>query len=341
MSQTISLHSAAQLFSLGRPPGSRDGAPLPLTSGLAWYRTGIVNVAFIGEPDAGDRGWVLVDTGIPGFADAIAHAAELRFGDGARPAAILLTHGHFDHVGSAKALAERWDVPIYVHRLELPYVTGGGPYPPPDGTVGGGALARMAMFYPRGPVDLGSRVMVLPDDGSVPFAPEWTWINTAGHSPGHVSFFRKRDRALIAGDAFVTTKQEAVAAVWTQRVELRGPPMHFTPDWDRARDSVRRLADREPETAITGHGQPMTGDTLREALHELADSFDTLARPDHGRYRERPAITDARGVVALPPAVFDPLPYALAAAVGVFAGIWMLRRSPGELARRSRHAVRG
>ena len=56
-------------------------------------------------------------------------------GAGAPPEAIVLTHGHFDHAGSALQLAEYWDVPIYAHRLEMPYLTGKADYPPPDPTI--------------------------------------------------------------------------------------------------------------------------------------------------------------------------------------------------------------
>src|SRR5688572_9417313 len=134
-------------------------------------------------------------------------AAESLFGPDAAPSAIVLTHGHFDHVGSLRELVRRWQVPIYAHELELPYLTGRSAYPPPDPTVGGGAMARLSPLYPRGPFDFGDRVRTLPADGAVPGAPGWTWIETPGHSPGHVSLFHVHDRLLVAGDAFVTTKQ--------------------------------------------------------------------------------------------------------------------------------------
>jgi glyoxylase-like metal-dependent hydrolase (beta-lactamase superfamily II) len=97
--------------------------PPELTDDVAYLRTAIVNVVFFGLPNA--REWVLIDTGIPGSALAIVAAAERRFGRGARPVAIVLTHGHFDHVGVVETLARRWDVPVYAHELELPYLTGG------------------------------------------------------------------------------------------------------------------------------------------------------------------------------------------------------------------------
>jgi glyoxylase-like metal-dependent hydrolase (beta-lactamase superfamily II) len=306
-----------------RPPGSDHGAPIPLAPDVAWLRTAIVNVAFLGLPEAGDRGWVLVDAGMPGSAELIARAAAKRFGEGARPAGIVLTHGHFDHVGALRTLAERWDAPVWAHRLELPYLTGKSAYPPPDPTVGGGGMARLSLLFPKGPIHLGTRVHALPDDGVVPGAPDWRWHHTPGHAPGHVALFRERDRALVAGDAFVTTKQESVEAVYSQRSEVHGPPMYFTPDWDAARESVRLLADLEPEFAITGHGRPMRGEQFRLALRALADDFDEVARPREGRYRDVPAVADERGVVSVPPPVADPTPLALAGAaavIGLLAG---------------------
>lgn len=310
----------------GRPPGDDHGAPIQAAEDFAWLRCGIVNVAFLGHPDAGDRGWVLVDAGLPGFAGAIVRAAEARFG-GSRPAAIVMTHGHFDHVGALRELADRWDAPIYAHRLELPYLTGHSAYPPPDPTVGGGALAFTSPLFPPGPFDFGDRVRELPDgggaSGAVPGAAEWEWRHTPGHAPGHVSLWRARDRALVAGDAFVTTKQESLVAVYEQRLELHGPPMYYTPDWDAARASVEALAALRPEVAVTGHGLPMRGAELADGLERLARDFDRVARPARGRYVREPARADESGVRSLPPAVPDAAPVALvggAVAVGVLLG---------------------
>jgi glyoxylase-like metal-dependent hydrolase (beta-lactamase superfamily II) len=87
---------------------------------------------------------------------------------------------------------------------------------------------------------------------------------------------------MIAGDAFITTKQESAYAVSVQEAELHGPPMYFTPDWDSARESVQRLAGLDPEIVVTGHGRPLGGEAMRQALHALANRFDEVARPKHG-----------------------------------------------------------
>lgn len=292
--------------------GPRGGRPLEVTPDVQGILLSIVNVYLVGPPGAPDRGWALVDTGFPTSHDEIVAMAERRFGPGSRPAAILLTHGHFDHVGCVKRLAERWDAPVYAHTLELPYLTGRSSYPPPDPTVGGGTMATLASrTFPKKPIDLGARVQALPADGTVPGMPGWRWVHTPGHTPGHVSFFRDSDRTLIVGDAFVTVRQESTSSVLRQKQEVWRPPAYFTPDWVSAKSSVQELARLEPAVAATGHGIPMRGEALRSGLETLARDFDRFI-PAQGRYVRQPARSDERGTVSIPPPVRDPLPIVLA-----------------------------
>ena len=288
MDRQVPVERSAELSGVERD-GTREIAP-----DLAYQRRLIVNVVYYGGAgETGEGCWVLIDAGIPGSADAIAEAAASRFGNGARPTAIVMTHGHFDHVGALKELAELWDVPIYAHRLELPYLDGSSAYPPPDPSVGGGLMSAMSRFYPRGPIDVRRWLRTLPEDGAVPGMPGWRWLHTPGHTPGHISLWRASDRTLVVGDAFITTGQESAYAVATQRPELHGPPMYYTPNWPEARASVERLAALEPELVITGHGPAMHGAELRKALHALAHDFDRVAVPEQGRYVNRAARSDA------------------------------------------------
>ncbi len=272
---------------------------IELRPDLAYRRLTLVNVAFLGPAGAPDRGWVLVDAGLPDSETEIQAAAVHRFGV-SRPAAIVLTHGHFDHVGAALALAERWDAPVYAHRLEHPYLDGSASYPPPDPTVGGGLMSRVSPLYPRGPVSLGSRLQALAADNTLPHLDGWRWIHTPGHSVGHVSLWRESDRTLLAADAVITTAQESAYAVLAARTELHGPPMYYTQDWAAAHHSAMTLAALEPDLLLSGHGLAVSGPQLREGLHRLAREFAVIARPAHPHYLLHPARAEDGSAYAPP-----------------------------------------
>jgi glyoxylase-like metal-dependent hydrolase (beta-lactamase superfamily II) len=267
-----------------------------IADGVYRLRTMMVNVYFVRA--AAPPVWALIDAGLPGFGRSVRAQAERIFGT--RPASIFLTHGHFDHIGALPWLADEWGVPIYAHPLELPYLTGRSPYPPPDPTVGGGTQSWLSPLFPRRPIDLGSRIHMLPPGGDVPGLPEWRWVRTDGHAPGHVSFFRERDRTLIAGDAVATTRQESTFDVALQRRTVSRPPAFYTCDWTAAGRSVCELAALEPNVLAAGHGHPLVGAAMRDALRLLAERFDQ-AMPASGRYIPYPAVTDERGVVHVPP----------------------------------------
>ncbi|MBP0437134.1 MBL fold metallo-hydrolase [Tianweitania sediminis] len=250
-----------------------------LTPDLAFQRHTLVNVVYLGTA----ANWVLIDTGIKGSAKAIRAACAQRFGEGSPPAYILMTHGHFDHVGALVELADEWDVPVYAHPLEHPYLNGTESYPSPEPWVGGGIMPLLSPLFPTSPVDVGPRLRDLPADGSVPGFPEWRWLHTPGHTRGHVSLWRESDRAVIAGDAFVTTGQESAYEVAMQTPEMHGPPRYFTPDWVAARRSVEALAALQPQLVVTGHGRAMAGAQMLAALEDLARRFDAIALPPSHR----------------------------------------------------------
>ncbi|MCM3720240.1 MBL fold metallo-hydrolase [Fictibacillus phosphorivorans] len=252
--------------------------------GVYVLTTKIVNVYFIQcseEPTT----YFLVDAGMPKTGDMITEWAEKWF-DGP-PKAILLTHGHFDHVGALNELAEKWGVPVYAHHKEIPFLNGEQDYPKPDPSADGGLVTKLSPMFPNHGIDLGNQVQPLPVDASIPGLAGWKWIHTPGHTPGHVSFFRKSDKVLVAGDAFITVEQESLYKVLTQKQELNGPPKYFTTDWEQAKESVQTLAALQPSVAATGHGVPMIGSQLREDLNRLAENFDEWAKPSHGKYVDK------------------------------------------------------
>ena len=283
-----------------------------------------VPVIFVNAYLVGERGgpWALIDSGLPGFASRIRRAVEKRIGRDVPPQAIILTHGHFDHAGSAAELARYWNTTVYVHPLELPFLTGRADYPPQDPTVGG-ALGFLSRTFPHRGINLGDRVEALPSDGSVPGMPAWRWLHTPGHTAGHVSLFRDADRTLLAGDALATLDQDSAIAMVTQRPEFSVPPAPLTTDWDAAHRSVRRLAALRPYAVSAGHGLPVRGSRVAGDLEHFADVF---SRPRKGRYVREAARSDENGVIYLPPPVPDPLPRQLLLTGVVTAGVLVAAR---------------
>ncbi|PRA08008.1 MULTISPECIES: MBL fold metallo-hydrolase [unclassified Paenibacillus] len=259
-----------------------SGVGTEILPDLFCYTIQIVNICLVGNPKSDE--FVLVDAGMPKSANEIISVIEERFGANSRPKAVILTHGHFDHVGGVIELVEHWGVPVYAHPLELPFLTGVKKYPEPDPTVEGGLVAKMSPSFPNEPINLGSHVQTLPANGSVPHMPGFRWIHTPGHSPGHVSLFRESDGALIAGDAFATVKQEYMYKVLNQELEISGPPRYLTTDWEAAKQSVVKLESLKPLIAVTGHGLPMSGELLTTSLRKLVNEFDRIAVPDYGKY---------------------------------------------------------
>ncbi len=260
-----------------------------------------VNIYMIKSNESDE--WFFIDAGLKTSVARIQNTAVSLFGD-KKPQCIILTHGHFDHVGSIQALIEEWKVPVYAHYLELPYLTNKSSYPPTDPTVGGGMMAYMAFLYPTSPINLGAHVSALPEDNAIPGFKEWRYIHTPGHTFGHISLFRDEDKVLVAGDAFITTKGEsALQAVILQSKIVSRPPAYFTPDWIAAYESVKQLYFLSPDIVATGHGKPMKGDEMLKQLHYLVDNFYQEFVPKQGRYAFEAPAADASGVLYVPPAV--------------------------------------
>jgi glyoxylase-like metal-dependent hydrolase (beta-lactamase superfamily II) len=211
--------------------------------------------------------WVLIDAGWARDGPRIERAAEFLFGTDPRPAAILLTHCHPDHAGSARRLARAWDCPVYLHPDELPIAT--GDFAAMEAAAGPldrwivlplmramGKRRREAMLARS---SLGDVARAFDPGAGVPGLPGWKAIPTPGHTPGHVSYVRPGDRVAITGDALVTLMVNSWSGLLLQRSGLSGPPWYTTWNQRAATESIGTLARLEPGVLAGGHGRPMTG----------------------------------------------------------------------------------
>ena len=241
-------------------------------------------------------GWVLIDTAWPHRGQLIRSAAESLFGAGARPAAILLTHIHPDHSGSALELARLWDLPVHVHPSELPLAPGGY-LPEYANPLDRWLIAPILRLMPRRKVEaslsrnsLQGTARAFDPAAGVPGLPDWQAVPTPGHTPGHVAFFRGSDRVLITGDAVLTVNLNSVPGLLAGRHRVSGPPYISTWNWPAAQQSVAALASLRPAVLACGHGRPMTGARAAASLASFSGRFSRQPSPSRSPARTRRAL---------------------------------------------------
>jgi hydroxyacylglutathione hydrolase len=181
-------------------------------------------------------GGVLVDAGIR------RHYARIRRGLGSVvPTAHALTHGHSDHQGSTHALCEAYGIELWAPAAEADRIASGET----DSLGVDNVVTRWQQKHWRGPGHPVARRLHEGDEVG-----GFVVLDTPGHSPGHVSYWRQADRTLVAGDVLFGRHP------LTGRPGLHEPPRVFTPDPARNRVNIRRLAALEPRLVCFGHGRP-------------------------------------------------------------------------------------
>lgn len=190
----------------------------------------IVNVFLIGD--------VLVDCGAGFSARRVLDALEDR-----QVAALVLTHGHFDHQGAAHTICDALEIPLWCSDKERESVESGDfmeLFPDPKTWI---AKFHQYMAGPAHSVSQG-----LSEGDRIG---EFTVIATPGHTPGHISFWRPDDRALILGDVLFNRNP------LTFRTGLQEPFSLITSDPSTNRESARKVAALKPSVVCFGHGKPL------------------------------------------------------------------------------------
>jgi hydroxyacylglutathione hydrolase len=145
-----------------------------------------------------------------------------------------LTHADPDHYGSSHAVCDALGIPLWCGEADAELVEHGKIV-----AIGGRKL-------PGPPAHPVARRLREGDEIA-----GFTVLDTPGHTPGHVSYWRESDRTLICGDVMFGWHP------FLLRGPIREPFAAFTPDIARNRESARRIAALEPSLVCFGHGPPL------------------------------------------------------------------------------------
>jgi glyoxylase-like metal-dependent hydrolase (beta-lactamase superfamily II) len=213
----------------------------------------------------GGGGLTVVDTGLPRSWDSLQSALAALGRSAADIEAVVLTHGHFDHMGFARRAQEELGVPVWAHADELSVVSHPWRYDHersripylrhPQFVKIFTEMTAMGALWVKGSDSV--RAYGPHDRLDVPGGPQV--IFTPGHTHGHCSLLFADRGAVIAGDAFVMLDP------YTGR---NGPCVvagAATADSETALSSLDALAGLDATTALTGHGPPWKG-SLGEAV---------------------------------------------------------------------------
>jgi glyoxylase-like metal-dependent hydrolase (beta-lactamase superfamily II) len=216
--------------------------------------TGPINMFLLESDD----GYALIDTGLPGSADAITRAVA---GLGKAPNAIrhiLLTHAHPDHIGSLAAVKRATGASTYIHPADAPITSSGKGFRPMKAAPGmlNGVLVRLFVRLDR-VVEPAAIDHQIEDGQQLPIAGGITAVHVPGHCAGQLVFlWGHRGGVLFAADAC----SNMMGLGWSLGYE----------DFEQGRKDLSKLSNLDFQVACFGHGKPILENASRRFREKWA-----------------------------------------------------------------------
>jgi hydroxyacylglutathione hydrolase len=154
-----------------------------------------------------------------------------------------LTHGHFDHQGCSHAVCASFGIPLWCGEGDRDAIESGNMKS--ISPASSQSLAWLAQWL-AGPPQSVSRIL---HEGDL--VGGFRVVEVPGHTPGHIAFWREKDRVLLIGD--VLFHRNPI----TLRSGLIEPFPWVTYDVAQNRTSARALAVMEPSLVCFGHGKEL------------------------------------------------------------------------------------
>ncbi|MFC9940199.1 MBL fold metallo-hydrolase [Nocardiopsis alba] len=208
----------------------------------------------------GRDGVTLVDAGLPSMWTTLLGTLRRRGWGSGDVKALVLTHGHFDHVGFASRAHRAWGLPVLIHSGDRRLAAHPYRYTPQRNRflyplTHPRSLPLLASMAAAGALGVKGvkAVKALEPGEALPVPGDLTAVHTPGHTDGHCVLHLPERDILLSGDALVTLDP------YTGR---KGPQIvasAATKDTRRAMESLEAIADTGATMLLPGHGTPWTG----------------------------------------------------------------------------------
>lgn len=201
-----------------------------------------------------DQEMMLIDTGNPGNSKRIINYVKNTLKRNPKDIkVIVITHHHFDHVGSLGELKKATGAKVAAHKDDADYI--GEKKKPSEPVISKIFIKLLKMVYRSKTVEPD---ILLENNGQIG---DYRVIHVPGHTPGSICLYNESNKVIFVGDNLKNKGEK-----------IEGPPGIFTLDMEQANESIKKLENRDIEVIFTGHGKPITSkasEKIREYIKTL------------------------------------------------------------------------